>query len=66
MARERPMRPACAVVVQPGRQACTWIVGRVDRPTLSGAAPDAQSAHRRGVFAATALNALERISRRGF
>jgi hypothetical protein len=55
-----------AVVVQAEPPGCTWIVNRADRRTLSGRAPDVVSAQRRGAFAAGALHALDRISRRGF
>ncbi len=59
-------RAGYAVVVQAAPPGCTWIVNRADQPALSGPAPDAVSAQRRGVFAAGALHALERIGRRGF
>jgi hypothetical protein len=54
---------AVLVQTEPG---CTWIVNRANRPALSGPAPDAESARRRGVFAAGALQALDQIGRRGF
>ena len=55
-----------AVVVRAEPPGCTWTVRRAERDALSGAAPDRQSAERRGAFAAHALGALERIGRRGF
>jgi hypothetical protein len=58
--------PGYAVVVDAGAHGCRWIVKRANGPTLSGPAPDADSARRRGVFAAGALGALQRVGQRGF
>ena len=55
-----------AVVVRTETPGCTWIVNRANRQALERR-PDAMlSAQRRGAFAAGALCALDRISRRGF
>lgn len=58
--------PGYAVVVDAAAPGCRWIVQRTDGPALSGPAPDADSARRRGVFAAGALSALRRVGQRGF
>jgi hypothetical protein len=54
------------VVVREAPQGCLWIVERDRRSTLSGPAPDPETARRHGAFAAAALSGLDRIRRRRF
>ena len=55
-----------AIQVRPQPRGCAWIVTQADGVAMSGEADDAESAHRCGVFAAAALQALQKIGRRRF
>ena len=60
------MQADYVVVVRDGPQGCVWIVEQGAGRPLSGAAPDIETARRRGAFAAAALHSFDRISRRRF
>ena len=55
-----------AVRVDPEAQHWTWSVTRSETVTARGAAPDRETALRSGQFAAAAVDALDRVSRRWF
>jgi len=54
------------VRVRRGPRGFQWVVERGERHSLSGPAPDPDSALRRGAFAAAALCSFDRIRRRSF
>jgi hypothetical protein len=64
--RGNDQREPFAIVVGRDSDGFTWVVRRADGRSLRGAACDWGSAQRSGAFAAAALEAFERISRRRF
>ncbi|QUD87412.1 hypothetical protein [Phenylobacterium montanum] len=66
MAREALATADYVVVIRSEPQGCVWIVEQGARRALSGSAPDAETAKRRGAFAAATLSSLEKIRRRRF
>ena len=60
------LRGDYAVVVERETDGCVWRVTRAETVAMTGEAPNQETAHRYGAFAACALQALERVGRRRF